>query len=84
MYPYTKPHLKILKRQEFSCRSNLAKFFVLLNRLIINDAFWHHLTLAACYRLAESILKIGFVLAKKNGMWAGFSLAKIFCATQSL
>ena len=38
-----------------------------INPLIANDAIWHRLTfnLAACYQLAQSILKIGFALAKK-------------------
>ena len=35
-----------------------------LNPLITNDAKWCRLTLAACYQLAQSVLKIGFALAK--------------------
>ena len=37
------------------------------NPLTTNDAFWHQLTLAACYQLAQSILKIGSVLAERVG-----------------
>ena len=37
------------------------------NPLTTDDAVWHRLTLAACYRLAQSVLKIDFVLAKKAG-----------------
>ena len=32
-----------------------------------DDAFWHSLTLAACYQLVQSVLKIRFVLAKRMG-----------------
>ena len=39
----------------------------LLNPLTTNDAIWHSLTLAACYQLPQSVLKIGFALAKKAG-----------------
>ena len=44
------------------------------NPLTTDDAIWHRLTLAACYQLAQSVLKIGFVLAKKVGQGevAGF------------
>jgi len=37
------------------------------NPLTIDDAIWHHVTLATCYQLAQSVLKIGFALAKKVG-----------------
>ena len=37
-----------------------------LNPLTTNDTIWCRLTLAACYQLAQSVLKIGFVLAKKG------------------
>ena len=40
---------------------------ILVNLLTTNDAFWRLLTLAACYQLAQSVLKIGFALAKKVG-----------------
>ena len=38
-----------------------------LNPLTTDDAFWHRLTLAACYRLAQSVLKVGSALAKRVG-----------------
>ena len=37
------------------------------NPLTTDDAIWRCLTLAACYQLVQSVLKIGFVLAKKGG-----------------
>ena len=40
---------------------------VCFNPLTTDDAIWRRLTLAACYQLAQSVLKIGFVLAKKAG-----------------
>ena len=42
-----------------------------LNPLTTDDAFWRCLTLAACYQLAQSVLKIGFALAKKSGIGGG-------------
>ena len=56
--------VKIGPPGQFLPRSN---FFV-TNPLTTDDAFWWHLTLAACYKLAQSILKIGFTLAKKGGI----------------
>ena len=38
-----------------------------INPLTTDDAIWCRLTLAACYQLAQSVLKIGFALAKKAG-----------------
>ena len=38
-----------------------------LNPLTTNDTFWCRLTLAACYQLAQSVLKIGSVLAERVG-----------------
>ena len=35
------------------------------NHLTTDDAFWYHLTLATCYQLLQSVLKIGFALANK-------------------
>ena len=32
-----------------------------------DDAFWRCLTLAACYQLAQSVLKIGSALAERVG-----------------
>ena len=38
--------------------------------LTTDDTFWHRLTLAAaaCYQLVQSVLKVGFALAKR---WDG-------------
>ena len=41
--------------------------FVLINPLTTNDTLWHHLTMAACYQLAQSILNIGSALAERVG-----------------
>ena len=38
-----------------------------INPLPTNDAFWRRQILAACYQLAQSILKIGSVLAERVG-----------------
>ena len=38
-----------------------------INPLITGYAFWCCLTLSACYQLVQSVLKIGFALAKKVG-----------------
>ena len=38
---------------------------ILLNPLTTNDAFWHRQFLAACYQLAQSVLKIGSALAER-------------------
>ena len=45
--------------------------FVSFNPLTTDDAIWCCLTLAACYQLTQSVLKIGFVLAKKGGIGGG-------------
>ena len=37
------------------------------NPLITDYTIWRRLTLAACYQLAQSVLMIGFALAKKAG-----------------
>ena len=36
-----------------------------------DDAFWRRLTLAACYQLAQSVLKIGSALAERVGRGGG-------------
>ena len=38
-----------------------------LNPLTTNDALWHHQILAACYQLAQCVLKIGFAPAERVG-----------------
>ena len=38
-----------------------------INPLTTDDECTRHATLAACYQLVQSVLKIGFVLAKKVG-----------------
>ena len=40
-----------------------------INPLTTDDTIWRRLTLAACYQLAQSILKIGFV--QKGGIGGG-------------
>ena len=52
---------------------NLHTVGHIFNPLITDDAFWR-LTLAVCYQLVQSILKISFVLAKKvaKGEVGGF------------
>ena len=37
----------------------------LINPLTTDDEYTRHATLAACYQLVQSVLKIGFALAKK-------------------
>ena len=51
----TYKHLRILSTEQ-----NKAS-------LTTDDGHTCHVTLAACYQLAQSVLKIGFVLAKKVG-----------------
>jgi len=41
------------------------------NPLTTDDAIWRCLILAACYQLAQSVLKIGFALAKKSRIGGG-------------
>ena len=38
-----------------------------LNLLPTDDALWHRHILAACYQLAQSVLKIGSALAERVG-----------------
>ena len=38
-----------------------------LNPLTTDDTFWRHQILATCYQLAQSVLKIGSVLAERVG-----------------
>ena len=38
-----------------------------LNPLTTDDAFWHRQILAACYQLAQSVLKIGSAPAERVG-----------------
>ena len=38
-----------------------------INPLTTDDAFWCHQILAACYQLAQSVLKIGSALAERVG-----------------
>ena len=45
----------------------------LINPLTTDDAFWRCQILAACYQLAQSVLKVGSVLAERvrQGRWVG-------------
>ena len=45
----------------------MLAFSQAFNPLTTNDAIWCHLSLAACYQLAQSVLNIGFALAKIGG-----------------
>ena len=45
----------------------LSVSILFINPLTTNDAFWRHQILAACYQLAQSILKIGSALAERVG-----------------
>ena len=42
-----------------------------INPLTTDDTFWRHLTLAACYQLAQSVLKIGSALAELERVGQG-------------
>ena len=44
---------------------------VQINPLTTDDAIWRCLTLVARYQLAQSVLMIGFALAKNGGMGGG-------------
>ena len=44
-----------------------VKYFYTKYLLTTDDECTRHATLAACYQLAQSVLKIGFALAKKVG-----------------
>ena len=39
----------------------------IINPLTTDDVFWHHLTLAACYQLPQSVLKNSFATSKRGG-----------------
>ena len=41
---------------------------IVLNPITTDDKCTHHATLATCYQLAQFVLKIGFALAKKDGI----------------
>ena len=45
----------------------------MINPLTTDDAFWRRQILAACYKLAQSVLKIGSALAERwdSGSWMG-------------
>ena len=51
---------------------------VWFNPLTTDDAIWRRLTLAACYQLAQSVLKIGFACASKKGGIGGVNLASLW------
>ena len=42
-----------------------------INPLTTDDDFWHRQILAACYQLAQSVLKIGSALAERVAMGQG-------------
>ena len=43
------------------------QYFVMNNPLTTNDDYSHHRNSAACYQLAQSVLKIGSALAERVG-----------------
>ena len=54
-----------------------------VNPLTTDDTFWHRLTLAVCYQLAQSVLKIGSALAERVGwgsLWKFTSYIPHFCS----
>ena len=62
----------------FNCRHRpwcvqllISKFQYLdeINPLTTDDAFWGRQILAACYQLAQSVLKIGSALPERRGGW---------------
>ena len=60
-------------------------FVSLVNLLTTNDDYSHHRNLAACYQLAQSVLKIGYVLAERVGQGeVGGSTALADCTWQLL
>ena len=54
-----------LKQHTFG-HNNISVFTV--TPLTIDDKCTNHATLAVCYQLAQTVLKIGFVLAKEDGI----------------
>ena len=58
------PHILLSQRKTRFCES-FNNWRWARNPLTTNDAFWRHLTLAACYQLVQSVLKIGSVLAER-------------------
>ena len=68
-------HAKMTVSTQTVFKISLLNIMVLINPLATDDECPQHATLAACYQLAQSVLKICFALAKKVG-WgrgAGFS-----------
>ena len=55
--------MNLIKRPLALC---LGMFCSPINPLTTDDAIWHQ-TLAACYQLAQSVLKIGSALAERVG-----------------
>ena len=55
----------------------------LLNPLTTDDTFWRRQFLAACYQLAQSVLKIGSALAERVGQGevvnAGWAICLLSC-----
>ena len=59
--------LKQIERHVYAKRSHVSENNVGVNPLTTDDAFWRRQTLAACYQLAQPVLKIGFALAERMG-----------------
>ena len=57
---------------------------VLVHTLTTDDEYTHHATLAACYQLAQSVLKIGFALTKRVVRVGGMDGGDIILSTWQL
>ena len=54
--------------RSFNRHLNIFAQYLTLNPLTTDDQCTRHANLAACYKLAQPVLKIGFALAKKVGL----------------
>ena len=67
--------------------TNIVHYEQSFNTLTTDDAFWHRHILAACYQLAQSVLKVGSALAERVGQGevGGYTtLADSMCTWQWL
>ena len=73
---YLQPHSQAYDQGDKQCLTSATStqdFWQCFNPLTIDDKCTRHATLAARYQLAQSVLKIGFALAKRQdrGRWVG-------------
>ena len=59
--------MEVEDSEDRSWRQNESRNMEDVNPLTTDDECTHHATLAARYQMAQSVLKIGFALAKKAG-----------------